>query len=247
MDLYLNKDFELRYFDMNKYGEASPTTILIMLEETAAEHCFSIGHSLYSLEEQNIGWVLLSGAIDMVRYPRYKERITIRTWVSKYTMFKGYRENIIYDGSGNVIGKAKGVWAFYDIEKRKPAPVFEEIKSKWGLNPEISKEINFDLIKIVDTGEPIQEFNIFKSDIDSNKHVNNIRYFHWLIESLPDEILDNYFLKTINAKFFSEANIGEKIQVFSENGLGENEYLVTIKSNVDNKLLAAAHTVWSEK
>jgi acyl-ACP thioesterase len=247
VEFYLNKDFELRYFDMNRYGEASPTTILIMLEETAAEHCYYIGHSLYSLEEQNIGWVLLSGAIDMIRYPKYKERITIRTWVSKYTLFKGYRENVIYDSSGSVIGKAKGVWAFYDIEKRKPAPVFEEIKSKWGMNPEISKEINFDLIKIVDTGDPIQEFNIFKSDIDSNKHVNNIRYFHWLIESLPDEILDNYFLKTINAKFFSEANIGEKIQVFSDNGLEENEYLITIKSNVNNKLLAAAHTVWSGK
>jgi len=45
---------------MNKFGEASPTTILALLEETAADHCYSINHSLYDLMLQNIGWVLVS-------------------------------------------------------------------------------------------------------------------------------------------------------------------------------------------
>jgi len=247
MDNYFEKNFKLRYFEMNKYGEASPTTILTLLEETAAEHCYHIGNCLYSLEKQNIGWVLLSGVIDMERYPKYKENITIRTWLSKYSLFKGYRENLIIDESGNIIGRAKGIWAFYDIEKRKPSPVFEEIKSKWGLNPEISKEINLEKIKTETAGEPKEEFNVYKADIDSNKHVNNIKYFHWLVESLPEEILDNYYLKIINARFFSEANIGEKIQVYSTNDQDENEYLITMKSNIDNKLLAAAHTIWKEK
>ena len=247
MNKYFDKNFELRYFEMNKYGEASPTTILTMLEETAAEHCYYIGHCLYSLERQNIGWVLLSGTINMFKYPKYKDSITIRTWISKYTLFKGYRENIILDGFGNVIGKARGIWAFFDIEKRKPAPVFEEIKSKWGIINERTIDTNFDIIKIVNTEWPKQEFNIYKTDIDNNKHVNNIKYFHWLVESLPEEILDNYYLETINAKFFSEANIGEKILVYSEKGLGENEYLITMKSNINNKLLVASHTVWGKK
>ena len=58
-----DKQFELRYFEMNEFGVASPTTILTLLEETAAEHCYSINHSLYQLAEQNIGWVLISGLI----------------------------------------------------------------------------------------------------------------------------------------------------------------------------------------
>ena len=54
MDNYFDKKFELRYFEMNKFGEASPTTILTLLEETAADHCYSIDHSLYDLIDQNI-------------------------------------------------------------------------------------------------------------------------------------------------------------------------------------------------
>ncbi|MDR0637865.1 MAG: hypothetical protein LBG27_03010 [Spirochaetaceae bacterium] len=142
-----SKKFRLRYFEMDKHGTASPTTILTLLEETAAEHCLDIGHGLYDLENKNRGWVLLSGAIDMMRYPKYQETITIQTWISKYTLVKGYRENIISDEYDNIIGKATGIWAFYDIEKRKPIPIFDDIKEKWSVNTETAQEINFEKIK----------------------------------------------------------------------------------------------------
>jgi acyl-ACP thioesterase len=231
---------------MNKHGMASPTTILTLLEETAADHCDYIGHSLYSLEKQNIGWVLFTGSINMYRYPKYKETIKIKTWLSKFTLIKGYRENLIIDSADQIIGKAKGIWAFYDIQNRKPVPVFEDIKNKWSLNQRISTEIETNLINPVITGSPEIEFDVYRSDVDSNKHVNNIRYFHWLIESLPDEILDEYILEKISAKFYSEARIGEKIQVYIKNNLEDKTFIHTMKSNNDNKLLVAAHTKWQK-
>ena len=247
MRSYFDKNFELGYYNMNKYGEASPTAILTLLEETAAEHCYNIDYSLYSLERQNIGWVLISGAIDMIRYPKYKEKIAIRTWISKYTLVRGYRENVIFDEYGKIIGRATGVWVFFDIMKKKPVPIIEAIKLKWGVNPEVSGEVDADLIKIINNGNCHLEYNVYKSDVDSNKHVNNIRYFHWLIESLPDEIMDNYFLKRIDARFFAEAYLGEKIRVYSKNETDEKIFLHTMRSNVNDRLLAAAHTVWEKK
>jgi len=65
---YFDKQFELRYFEMDKFGIASPSTILILLEETAADHCYSINHSLYQLEKQNIGWV---GALPPLQRKNY--------------------------------------------------------------------------------------------------------------------------------------------------------------------------------
>ena len=245
MENYFDKTYELRYFEMNKFALASPTTILTLLEETAAEHCYNIGYSLYDLEQQNTGWVLVSGAIDMLRYPRYKEKITIRTWLSKFTLVKGYRENIIFDNAGNIIGTAKGIWVFYDIEKRKPVPVINDIKQKWGLMPEVSQEIHEDAIQIISRDTYQQEFAVYKSDVDSNKHINNIRYFHWLIESLPDTVVDNYVLKSVNGKFFSDATNEEKIRIYIEPET-EQRFLHTMKSNVDNRVLAAAHTVWEK-
>jgi acyl-ACP thioesterase len=240
------KEFELRYFEMDKHGIISPTTILTLLEETAADHCFDIGHDLYSLESQNIGWILISGRINMLRYPKYKEKVKIQTWVSKFTLVKGYRENLIIDNEGLIIGKAKGIWVFYDIKRRRPAPVFEDIKTKWGINKNTSTEIENNLIDPITNSKSKIEFNVYRSDVDSNKHVNNIKYFHWLIESLPEEILDNYLLENINARFYSEAQYGEKILVYANENSQDNSFNHTMKSNVDNKTLAAAHTKWKK-
>lgn len=117
---------------------ASPITILTLLEETAAAHSHDIDYCHYNLLSKNIGWILVSGTIEMVRYPRYRENITIRTWISKFTLVKEYRENIIFDDEGNEIGRAKGIWVFFDIEKKKPVPIFDAIKIKMG-----SKSSNF--------------------------------------------------------------------------------------------------------
>lgn len=223
---------------------ASPITILTLLEETAAEHCLSIGHSLYDLEKQNIGWVLTSGIIEMIRYPKYKENISIMTWLSKFSLVRGIRENIILDENKNIIGKAKGRWVFYDIEKRKPVPIFDDIREKWGSQQEISVEDNLELLNQECDGSFKKEFNIYRSDVDNNKHLNNIRYFHFLLESLPEEITDSYFLKVINAKFFEEAKFGEKIQVYINDNIGGNNFLHTMKSSIDNKMLAKSHTQW---
>ncbi|MDR2088654.1 MAG: hypothetical protein LBP73_04790, partial [Clostridiales Family XIII bacterium] len=86
---------------------------------------------------------------------------------------------------------------------------------------------------------------VYKSDIDSNKHVNNIRYFHWLIESLPDETAERLFLRRIDARFYSEAKYGEKIRIYREEP-APGVFLHTMRSNADNRLFAAAHSVWSE-
>ena len=128
---YFDKEFELRYFEMNTLGLATPTIILGLLEETAADHCYSINYSLFDLAKKNVGWILVSGALQMDRYPGYKEKITIKTWLSSYSSIKGYRENIIFDEQQNIIGRAKGLWVFFDIEKRRPIPIFNDIKEKW--------------------------------------------------------------------------------------------------------------------
>jgi len=129
MKNYFEKQFELRYFELNKFGEAQATTILTLLEETAADHCWSIDHSLYDLKYQNIGWVLLSGAIVMERYPLYKEKIIIRTWLSHYTPIRGLRENIIFDSRRNIIGRSTGLWVFFDLNRRRPARISSNMRS----------------------------------------------------------------------------------------------------------------------
>lgn len=247
---YFDKQFELRYFEMNEIGLASPTTILTLLEETAAEHCYDIDHSLYQLAEKNIGWVLVSGAMQMQRYPRYKEKITIRTWLSHYSTIRGFRENIIYDEQDNIIGRSRGLWVFFDIERRRPVQIHEEIIQKWSSwnKQSIDYNITKKIMPFEDSDYRLK-FDIHKFDTDMIQHVNNIRYLQWAIESVPDEIIDNYYLYFIDGRFISEAHYGQTIISLTKkdsNDSTDKSFLHTIKIEGENKVCATAKTVWKK-
>lgn len=242
---YFDKQFEIRYFEVNKNGIASPTTILTLLEETAAEHCDSINYNLFQLEAANIGWVLVSGVLEMERYPNYKEKIRIRTWLSEYTSIKGIRENIIYDEENNVIGRAKGIWVFFDIERRRPAKIFDEIKEKWSFCSEESISYNVsEKILVIDKPDCELEFKVNRHDTDMNKHVNNIKYLQWVLESVPEDIINNYYLHSIDGRFIAEANYGQTILSLTKNDIENESFIHTIKTEGDDKVCATAKTIW---
>jgi len=242
------KQYKVRYFEVNQYGEASPITILKLLEETAASHCLSINYDLYDLMKKGIGWVLLAGYMKMERYPSYKENIIIRTWLSKYTKIRAVRENIIFDEQGNIIGRAKGLWLFFDIKRRRPIKIFDDIKEKWPCFPEESIKNDISKkIKVIDSAKYVKKFHIHRFDIDSNKHVNNVTYLKWLMESIPNEIFDNYFLHIIDGRFIAEAHYGDIIKFFTESDDCNNTFIHTIKNLDDEKVCATAKTVWKKR
>jgi len=242
------KQYELRYFEMNQYGEASPLTILTLLEEAAADHCLSIEYGLYDLMKQDIGWVLLGGYMQMERYPSYKEKVTIRTWMSRYATIRGIRENIIFDEQGNIIDKAKGLWLFFDIKRRRPVKIFEDIKKKWSYFPEESLKNDIrKKIEPIHSAKYSNKFRVHQFDIDSNKHVNNLRYLQWLIESIPHEIVDNYFLHTIDGRFTAEAYYGHTINSLTEYDNYDNAFIHTIKDLNNERVCVTAKSKWKKR
>lgn len=248
MKNYFDKIFELRYSEMDKSGDTSPTTILTLLEETAADHCYSIDNSLYDLKEQNIGWVLLSGIIQMDRYPAYKEKIIVRTWLSSYSFIKGIRENIIYDEQYNILGRAKGVWVFFDIKKRRPVQIFDDIKKKWSFCTEESIKHNVSInIDVNESESYIKKYDVNQFDIDMYNHLNNIRYLQWVIDSIDEDIVDNYYLSSVEGRFVAEVKSGDTIMSLTKKDIDDNSFVHAIKNKDSKKVCATARTVWKKK
>lgn len=243
--MFFEKDFQLRYFEMDRNGLASPVAILTLLEETASDHCMSINYGLPYLFTQDIGWLLLSGYMQIDRYPSFKEKITIKTWLSAYKNIRGYRENLILDDKGHIIGRAKGQWLFYNIARRRPVSIFEEIRDQWSYHPELSAE--HDIITPtmpVNVPDYTSSFKVRRFDLDSNKHVNNLRYLQWLLETIPDEIMDNCFLHTIDGRFIEEAHFEDEIISKSAKLDNELSYVHCITNTLTGRNCATAATTW---
>ena len=240
--------FELRNYEMNKYGEASPAIMLALLEEAAAEHCHSIKYGLYDLLKQNIGWVLVSGVMKMKRYPKYKEKIVIRTWLSGYTNVKGFRENIICDEQGGIIGRSRGLWIFFDISRRRPVRIFDDIKVKWSFYPETAMKHNLgNKVDTINSAEFVNEIRVKQSEIDIYQHANNIRYLLWLLDSVPEDVVDRNYLSFIDGRFISEIHGGQEIIMLTTPDKTYNEFIHTIKLKGTDKICATARTMWKKR
>lgn len=87
--------------------------------------------------------------------------------------------------------------------------------------------------------EKLQEVtskNFFKvryGDIDSNMHVNNVRYVEWAVESLPLEIVLNYELKDLSVVFEKECKYGAEIIASYELREDNDELIVLHKIEND--------------
>lgn len=245
---FFESSFTIDFYDLSQYEEATPMTMLRLLQETAGDHHFPIGENIIDLYRKNLGWVLLSGIMQFDRYPRYKEKVRIRTWMSQYKSIRGLRENQVLDEQGTVIGRSKGLWLFFDIEKRRPIPIPEKFRQGWGVNPESSIEFNpTQKLPKLNDGEFMDIIKVKKFDIDANKHVNNLRYFQWLIEVVPDKVMKENILYEIDGRFLNEANYGDQLLIYTKIIKMNREFYHTVFDLTKNKVCVTAHTIWKPR
>ncbi|XP_020552181.1 palmitoyl-acyl carrier protein thioesterase, chloroplastic-like isoform X2 [Sesamum indicum] len=55
-----------------------------------------------------------------------------------------------------------------------------------------------------------------RSDLDMNHHVNNVKYVRWMLESIPDEFLENHQLADLILEYRRECGIADVVQSLCE-------------------------------
>ena len=102
-----------------------------------------------------------------------------------------------------VVGGIYSIWTLIDIEKRRIVR-----PQKVGITiPECEEYSSF-----VEKYEPlldietqkVQTREVMYSDIDLNKHMNNARYLEWVMDLLPQNVLEKYFIGEMTMHYQKE-------------------------------------------
>lgn len=172
----------------------------------------SIQKGFGEMERSQTTWYLSGWQIEVLRYPEFKEEITVRTWPYGFKGLYGYRNFDILDGKGNQIVRANSIWIFMDLEKMKPAKVTSEGIAGYDTEPAIDMEyaprkiqvMNLDYRKKDITDVPVI---VKRSFLDSNYHVNNGRYVEEALNYLPDASA----VKAMRVDYRKAATLGTKM------------------------------------
>ena len=132
-------EYAISFYEVDTKNEAFLPVLWSFMQETAWHHAEHLRLGYSDLMEHQYFWVLSRLSIQMEEYPRWGDRIKVKTWLTGTGRLFALRQFSIADFKGKVIGTAKSAWLVLDLKSRKPQkiePVFKHIEHLFdGLPP----------------------------------------------------------------------------------------------------------------
>lgn len=235
MAIKFSKKYEINYYNVDYKLKCKLSSIVNFLCDIGNDQAESVGDTIESLTERNCAWVFYKYDIRMKEYPKYRDVIKIETTPVGFNKFYAFRSYKITNSNGDVIGEAIALFFLIDIAKRRPKRISKEQLKAYDSEEIENVSIEMDKIRDLEGVDSKKSFNIRYSDIDSNGHVNNVKYIEWAIESVPLEIIKEYTLKRVKVVFEKEAKYGHNVTV-------EAQII-----NIDNNVISTIHRIKSDE
>lgn len=210
------KEYEVQYYEIDVNGKLLVTSLMNYFGDIATSHSQVVGVSFDYLIGKHIAWVLYKWNINITRYPSYGEKIIIKTKACSFRKFYAYRTFEVLDQKNNIIAGADSIWILIDINRRRILRITEDMYEMYGVSRKDKGSFSVERIKLPQRFTIEKSFEVRYSDIDTNRHVNNVKYVDWVIETIPLDIIVNYYVKNLNITYEKEAVYGENVTIFTE-------------------------------
>ena len=239
------KHYEIHYYETNYTGEILFSNLINFFNDVAVQHSEKCGMGLKFLAEKQIAWVLYKLNLKISRYPKFMDKVLVKTWTYSFNKFYGYREFEVQDSDGNIIATADSIWLLINTVKRRPVKISDELYKAFGSEMLSDKTLDIPDIPKLEEESNSLEFKVRYSDIDTNRHVNSAKYAIWLIEAVPLDIVLNYTMVNINIIYKKETTYGETIKTIVNFSKTEDRIICIHKIiNSNGAELNAAQTEW---
>ncbi|MED6107635.1 hypothetical protein PIB30_015809 [Stylosanthes scabra] len=248
--------FSVRSYEIGPDQTATIETILNFLQETALNHVGSSeigGDGFGATREMSIRkliWVVTRIQVQVQRYSAWGDIIEIDTWVDAHGKNGMRRDWVIRDHyTKEDLVRATSTWVMMNGETRKLCKIPEEVRKE--LTPFFinrfaisNKDTDSEKIhKLTDQdAENIQTGLVPRwNDMDANQHVNNVKYIGWVLECLPAEVLEDYYMTSMTLEFRRECTHSNMLESMAAptsklNIHGNNNYNYNSINNINTNL-----------
>lgn len=157
--------------------------LLDLFQDCTCFQAEKLGVGFEFLEPKHRAWLLNSWQIDVIRFPKFNDKITIGTMPNSFRGFIGERNFVAKDELGEILVMANSVWTFMDMENMRPARILPEFLEVYELEQKLPMDYCGRKIKLPDEIDGFElkkhrEFKVREYHLDSNQHVNNGQYVH---------------------------------------------------------------------
>ncbi|KAF4355119.1 hypothetical protein G4B88_004331, partial [Cannabis sativa] len=214
----------IRSYEVGPDKTATLESILNLLQETALNHVWISGllsdgfGATHGMMRNNLIWVVSRMQVQIEQYPIWGEIVEIDTWVGASGKNGMQRDWLIRSqATGHILARGTSTWVMMNRKTRRLSKMPEEVRdeiSPWFIEKKAIKEDVIDKIVKLDDKAKYMNTNLKpkRSDLDMNHHVNNVKYVRWMLEAIPDIILESHQLSEITLEYRKECGSTDIVQ-----------------------------------
>lgn len=225
------KEWEVNFSQCAPNGALNYTDLCNVLQLTAAEHADLGGISFTDMQEYNQAWVLSRMRIEIGTLPKWRDTITVKTWIVSLENSRSTRVLEIYKEDQKIIS-CETFWAVINTEKRRPEPLalphqhFVKFPEQFTTTERVKK------IHIPKDATLVGIHKVVFSDLDVVNHVNNVKYLEWCLDFIATEILLDQKFKSLDMNFLNELLLQDAVEIFA--GKTDTSTIFSVMKNSKN-------------
>lgn len=188
---YFTYESTVAYPDVALDGLLSHAGMLRILQEAAAVASDERGFSFKTIDRTGVCWILIGWRLTLCSRPEWNSQLTVHTWPRSVDGFMSEREFEVFS-DGQLVARATSRWFLINPATGRVTRVTDAVRTAY----DIDERRLFDT-DIPSNGTPLPDaqvtytHTVSRSDIDTYRHVNNLRYLDFALEALPADIYEN--------------------------------------------------------
>jgi acyl-ACP thioesterase len=212
----LTKDWEITFLQCYPNGYLKYTELCNILQLTAAVHAEMGGISFSDMQAHHQAWVLSRMRVEIKRLPKWKEVVTVKTWINSLENSRSIRCLELYIGDEKIVG-CETFWAVFNTQTRRPenlALAHEHFKK---FPNDKATEIQFSKIDTSNDKTYVIDKTILISDLDIVNHANSVKYLEWCLDYVEPKLLLNQKVESFEMNYLKEVSLADTISIEKSN------------------------------
>lgn len=207
-----SKDWEINFTQCTPNGYLKYTDLCNILQLTAGDHAEIGGISFTDMQEFNQAWVLSRMKLEIGSLPKWKDIITVKTWIVSLENSRSTRALELYVNGKKIVG-CETYWAVFNTKLRRPESLalphehFEKFPGRLSTLERVRK------VDLYDEMENINKRKVVLSDLDIVNHVNNVKYLEWCLDILDYKIILKQKISSIDMNFMKELMLNDQVSI----------------------------------
>jgi len=199
-------------YEMDQQSRLSLVSAINYFQESAWRNAEALGLGFQELAAKDRYWVLSRMYIEMYRYPLWGDSVQLETWPKGMESLFAMRDFRIKSADGKeLLGAGATAWLIIDGTTHRLQRI-EQVCVDMPCYPQNAVEHKLDKIALAATMTPNIRIIAGYTDVDVNRHVNNVCYLSWAVNYLPVEN-EQLTVRSAEINFLSEARLHSPIEI----------------------------------